>query len=239
MELTQFGQHKLAQLRELEKQARWVLSGGTGTPEFLNLGVFSTLGPRYAPQLVRRFMETRPGTEIRILEGDLQTMFDWLSLGRIDLALLYEFGVPTDFVITPLIAAEPYALLPHGHRLATQLRVSAEDVAQEPIILMNLPHSRGYFLSLLQNARFPVQVAHETGSLEMLRSMVANGFGVGLLVTDLPNDVCYDGKPVIRVPLDGHPPRHRIAFAHRGSALKRPVIQEFTAFAKAFFSQSA
>ncbi|AHD02207.1 LysR family transcriptional regulator [Leisingera methylohalidivorans DSM 14336] len=237
MELTPFGQHKVAQMHELEKQARWVLSGGEGTPEFLNLGVFSTLGPRYAPQLVRRFMETRPDAEIRILEGDLQTLFDWLSEGRIDVALLYDFGVPSNFAITPLMAAEPYALLPQGHRLARQPAVSVEELAQEPVILMNLPHSRGYFLSLLQNASFPVQVAHETGSIEMLRSMVANGFGAGLLATDLPDGMCYDGNPVVRVPLAGHPPPHQIALAHRGAAVRRPVVQAFTAFAKAFFTR--
>jgi DNA-binding transcriptional LysR family regulator len=236
MELTPYGQHKVAQLRELEKQARWVLSGGEGTPEFLNLGVFSTLGPRYAPQLVRNFKDTHPNAEIRILEGDLQTLFDWLSEGRLDLALLYDFGVPSDFAITPLMAAEPYALLPLGHRLAQQAKVSAPELAQEPIILMNLPHSRGYFLSLLQNARVPVRVAHETGSIEMLRSMVANGFGIGLLATDLSNGACYDGKAVIRVPLAGRPPRHQIALAHRDMAIKRPIIQAFTAFAEAFFS---
>ncbi|WP_235858795.1 LysR family transcriptional regulator [Tritonibacter mobilis] len=236
MEMTPFGQHKLAQLRELEKQARWVLSGGEGTPEFLTLGVFSTLGPRYAPQLVRRFLDARPDAEVRILEGDLQTLFDWLSEGRIDLALLYDFGIPSDFVITPLMAAEPYALLPRGHKLAQQPCVRPEDLAQEPVILMNLPHSRGYFLSLLQNASVSVRVAHETGSIEMLRSMVANGFGVGLLATDLPDGPCYDGSPVIRVPLNGRPPQHQVALAHRSAALKRPITQAFTAFAEACFS---
>ncbi|MBY6058209.1 LysR family transcriptional regulator [Leisingera daeponensis] len=239
MELTPFGQHKVAQLRELEKQARWVLGGGDGTPEFLNLGVFSTLGPRYAPRLVRGFLNARPGAKVCLLEGDLQTLFDWLTEGRIDLALMYDFGIPSDVVITPLIAAEPYALLQQGHRLARQTSVSAEDLAQEPVILMNLPHSRGYFLSLLQNARFPVRVAHETSSIEMLRSMVANGFGVGLLATDLPDGRCYDGSPVIRVPLAGRPPRHQIAMAHRSAALKRPITQAFTAFAKDFFNPSS
>ncbi|SUA99668.1 HTH-type transcriptional regulator gltC [Pannonibacter phragmitetus] len=236
MELTPFGQHKLAQLRELEKQARWVLSGGEGTPEFLHLGVFSTLGPRHAPQLVRDFLKAHPNTEVRILEGDLQTLFDWLSEGRIDLALLYDFGIPSDFVIRPLAAAEPYALLPQGHRLAGRSSLHGEELAQEPVILVNLPHSRSYFLSLLQNASVPVRVAHETGSIEMLRSMVANGFGIGLLATDLPGDTCYDGSPVVRVPLAGHPPPHRIAIAHRGATLRRPVIQAFTAFTEAYFS---
>ncbi|WP_412074363.1 LysR substrate-binding domain-containing protein [Tritonibacter mobilis] len=125
--------------------------------------------------------------------------------------MLYDFGIPSDFVITPLMAAEPYALLPRGHKLAQQPSVRAEDLAQEPVILMNLPRSRGYFLSLLQNTSVPVRVAHETGSIEMLRSMVANGFGVGLLATDLPDGPCYDGSPVIRVPLIGRPPQHQVA----------------------------
>ena len=236
MEPTPFGQHKLAQMRELEKQARWVLSCGEGTPEFLHLGVFSTLGPRYAPQLVRGFLETRPDTEVRILEGDLQTLFDWLSEGRIDIALLYDFGIPSDFVIRPLIPAEPYALLPQGHRLAGRSSLRGKDLAQELVILVNLPHSRGYFLSLLQNSSVPVRVAHETGSIEMLRSMVANGFGIGLLATDLPDGPCYDGSPLVRVPLAGSPPQHQIALAHHSAALRRPIIQAFTAFAEAYFN---
>lgn len=236
MELTPFGQHKAAQLRELERQARWVLGGGAGTPEFLNLGVFSTLGPRYAPQLVRRFGAAHPAAQIRLLEGDLQRLFDWLSEGRIDLALLYDFGVPSDFAITPLMSADPYALLPEGHRLAELASVSAEELAQEPVILMNLPHSRGYFLSLLQNPRHPVRVAHETGSIEMLRSMVANGFGAGLLATDLPEGRCYDGGRLVRVPLAGQPPRHQIALAHRNAALRRPLVRAFARFAEGFFA---
>lgn len=235
MELTPFGQHKAAQLRALEKQARWVLSGGEGSPEFLDLGVFSTLGPRYAPQLVRKFREAHPNAEIRIREGDLQNLFEWLSEGRADLALIYDFGVPSEYAITPLKAAEPYALVPEGHWLSHQAKATPADLVKEPVILMSLPHSRGYFLSLLQNGLQPVKIAHETGSIEMLRSMVANGFGVGLLATDLPGGTSYDGRHVVRVPLDGRFPHHQIALAHRTGAFTRPVVKSFTSFAADFF----
>ncbi|UWQ04815.1 LysR family transcriptional regulator [Aliiroseovarius crassostreae] len=236
MELTPFGQRKIAQLHELERQARWVLGGKEGNPEFLNLGVFSTLGPRYAPQLVRKFKETHPAVEIRFLEGDLQTLFNWLGDGRIDIALIYDFGVPSDFAVLPLKSAEPYALLPQGHRLEQQRVVSNRDLAQDPIILMNLPHSRGYFLSLLQNDKFPVRIAHETGAIEMLRSMVANGFGIGLLATDLPSDITYDGTPLLKRPIKGRFPVHQIALAHGNTTPKRKIIRDFSEFAKTFFA---
>ena len=235
MALTPFGQRKIAQLRELEKQARSVLLGGDNAPVFLELGVFSTLGPRYGPQLVRKFKEAYPNTEIRIREGDLQTLFDWLSEGRIDLALIYDFGVPSGFAITPLKVVEPYALVPQGHRLAKQTVVNPKELAQDPVILMDLPHSRGYFLSLLQNDERPIRISYETRSIEMLRSMVANGFGVGLLATDIPNDMSYDGTPIIKIPIAGHFPPHQIAFAQRSVPLKRQVVQDFTAFAKTYF----
>lgn len=235
MALTPFGQRKIAQLRELEKQARSVLLGGDDAPEFLELGVFSTLGPRYGPQLVRKFKDAHPDTEVRIREGDLQTLFDWLAEGRIDLALVYDFGMPSGFAITPLKRVAPYALVPQGHRLAKRTKVSPDELAQDPIILMGLPYSRGYFLSLLQNDERPTQISYETDSIEMLRSMVANGFGVGLLATDIPNDMAYDGTPITQVLIAGHFAPHQIALAQRSTPLKRHVVQDFIAFSETYF----
>ena len=235
MAVTPFGQRKIAQLRELEKQARSVLLDGDVAPEFLELGVFSTLGPRYGPQLVRKFKDSHPDTEVRIREGDLQTLFSWLAEGRIDLALVYDFGVRSGFAITPLKRVAPYALVPQGHRLARRTKVSPKELAQDPVILMDLPHSRGYFLSLLQNDEHPTQISYETGSIEMLRSMVANGFGVGLLATDIPNDMSYDGTPITKVPILGHLPPHQIALAQRSAPFKRQVVQDFVAFAEIYF----
>ena len=62
------------------------------------------------------------------------------------------------------------------------------------------------------------RIAVETASIEMLRAMVANGFGVGLLATDLPHDLAYDGGRVVRLSLSDNLPPSRIAIA-RAAAL--------------------
>ena len=62
-----------------------------------------------------------------------------------------------------------HALLPEGHRLAQDATVSLIDLAAEPIILLGLPQSRDYFLSIFYNLRLEPRIAHETPSFEMVR----------------------------------------------------------------------
>ncbi len=233
---TAFGRQKLGEFRALRTQAGQVLNTTTDEPTILNLGVFSTLGPLYAPSLVRRFQDDHPNTGIHLFEANLETLSDWLETGQIDVALTYEFGLPSNLDITPLADVRPYGLLPGGHPLARRKAVSMAELLRDPLILMNLPHSRAYFLTLAQMHGINPKIAYETGSVEMLRSMVANGLGVGLLATDIPHDTAYDGQPVIRMPLEGNLAPHRIALVRSGR-LRTTALQElFCHYAVQFFA---
>jgi hypothetical protein len=44
-------------------------------------------------------------------------------------------------------------LLPNGHRLASKNTVSVKDIEGERFILISLPHSRDYFLSIFRPSR--------------------------------------------------------------------------------------
>ncbi|MCZ0963571.1 LysR family transcriptional regulator [Paracoccus benzoatiresistens] len=227
MRPTPFGRQKLAALESLMAQARAALAPAAGPGGELTLGVYSTLGPRYAPRLIRGFTDKHRGTRVTLIEGDLTELARGLRRGRIDLALVYDAGLAADMVLTPLQAVPPHALVAPGHRLAGAGTVSLAALAADPVVLINLPHSRGYFLSLFQIAGVTPRIAAETGSVEMLRAMVANGLGVGLLATDLPYDVTYDGGRVVRLALTGGLPPSRIAIA-RAAAL--PPTATATAF---------
>nr|WP_321457033.1 LysR family transcriptional regulator [uncultured Cohaesibacter sp.] len=238
MELTSFGRHKIAEIRDLQKQAHSVLLGAEGL-EYLDLGLFSTLGPQYGPNLIKLFKDEYPGTEIRLWEGDLGVLHQWLNEGRIDLALLYDFGTPDECDITPLRRVDPYVLCEQNHRLAKHDTVSLDDIIDEPIILINLPYSRGFFLSLLHKEGKSVHIAYETSSIEMLRSMVANGHGIGLLATDIPNTMSYDGNYIRRLKIRGELPRHQIALARSTRVNPRPVVKNFISFAEQYFDESS
>ncbi|MDQ1901611.1 LysR substrate-binding domain-containing protein [Paracoccus sp. WLY502] len=59
--------------------------------------------------------------------------------------------------------------------------VSLADLAADPVVLINLPHRRSYFLSLFQMSGVTPLMAVATASIEMLGAMVANGLGAGQL----------------------------------------------------------
>lgn len=229
--LTPYGGIKIAEFRALRKDARSILDPDGAKKTILNFGVFSTLGPRYAPSLVRGFQEQNRATEIRLHEADLETLSKWLETGQIDVAMIYDFGLPSTLAITPLADVRPYGLLPAGHRLASRSAISIAELLQDPLILMNLPHSRGYFLTLAQMHGINPLVAHETASVEMLRSMVANGLGVGLLATDIPHEIAYDGQTLVRMPLTGDLAPHRIALARSKQLRASETVDQFCAFA--------
>lgn len=227
MRPTPFGRQKLAAFESLLAQARAILAPAAGPGGEMILGVYPTLGPRHAPRLVRGFTARFPAARITLVEGDLAELARGLRGGRIDLALVYDAGLPADLALTPLQAVPPHVLVPPRHRLAGAPSASLRDLAEDPVILINLPHSRGYFLSLFQICGVAPRIAAETGSIEMLRAMVANGMGIGLLATDLPHDLAYDGGRVARLALSDPLPPSRVALA-RAAAL--PPTETATAF---------
>lgn len=83
----------------------------------------------------------------------------------------------------------------------------------DPLILISLPHSRGYFLSIAQSQGLPVAIAFETKSIEMVRSMVANKLGFSLLATDIAHEATYDGQGVKRLEIADDIPPHKVAAA--------------------------
>lgn len=224
---TAFGLRKLGALRSLRAQAQSVLDHKDSGAEVLNLGVFSTLGPRYAPALVNAFHKTNPNAAIKLHEGDLDRLTQWLENGRIDLALIYDFGLPSSLEITPLADIRPYGLVARAHPLAGRGTVTMAELLTGPLILMSLPHSRDYFLTLAQMNGIRPRIAHETGSVEMLRAMVANHMGVGLLATDIAQDTACDGQPVTRLELAGPLAPHRIALARAPHPHTAPLVAAF------------
>ncbi|WP_112873558.1 LysR family transcriptional regulator [Paracoccus endophyticus] len=236
MQPTPFGRHKLEALAGLMAQGRAILAPDAGLVGELCLGVYSTLGPRHAPRLIRAFGARHPGARVRLVEDDLHGLAQGLRRGQVDLALVYDIGLSADLDIVPLRASPPFALVAPDHPLAGAGRVGLADLAQDPVVLINLPESRGYFLSLFQLAGVRPRIAAETGSIEMLRAMVANGLGVGVLATDLPHDRACDGGRVVRLALRDALPPSRIALARAASLAPTALAEAFTRLCRELLS---
>ncbi|MEI6000513.1 LysR family transcriptional regulator [Paraburkholderia bengalensis] len=186
MTLTRFGVRKLGEAHQLLKAAASFEADDSGDAASgeVQIGVFSTIAPVYLPALLRIARARFPDLFLRFVEGDLLQLEDALRSSRIELALMYDVGLPADIDRECLAELKPYALVPAASKLAKRAgKLSLHDLAKEPLILIDLPHSREFLMAPFWQCGLAPEVRYRATSLELVRGMVANGLGVSLLIT--------------------------------------------------------
>lgn len=184
----------LAHAAELLDTAQGLGQGPAGT---LDVGCFVTFAPFVLPGLLRAVAAEHPDIRVAMHEADLDGLHEGLRAGRFELALTYALGLGEDVAFRALAEVPVHVLLPADHALATRARVPLRLLASEPMILLSLPRSREYFLSILHAVGLEPIVAHETPSFEMVRGLVANGYGYALMHSRPTSEVSLDGKRLV------------------------------------------
>jgi len=124
-----------------------------------------------------------PRITVTPVEADLDELDSLLQSGRIEVALSYDVRAGAHTDIEQIAVLPPHALLPARHPLAKKAAVTPAELAGEPFILVDLPSSRDFLLSVFRTVGIEPKIAYRTRSLEMVFGMVANGLGVSVLVT--------------------------------------------------------
>jgi DNA-binding transcriptional LysR family regulator len=205
--LTEAGRDLAVSARNMLLCAREIETAGHGTAATysgrLNIGCLLTVAPFLIPPLLSAFAASYPRLQLRWREGNHESLVDGLEMGVLDIAILYDFDIPSSLHCTPL-RTMPLQLVVHAdHRLARRATLSLFDLVDEPMILLDLPKSRDYFLSIFGDIGMTPKIAHRTSSFEMLRSLVANGLGYSLLnfcpPLNLPHHGAIVSRPLIEV----------------------------------------
>ena len=239
LEVTAAGAARVRQARAVLRQAEALLAPrAVALQGQLRVGCLSTLGPRYLPEILLRLRNAHPEIEVQLVEGDTESLTRQLERGALDLALLYDLGLARSVRLVPVADLRPYALLPWGHALARHSRVKLADLAREPLILIGLPHSRDYFLSLFRASGVTPHIAFESTSMEMVRTLVANGLGVSLLSTRPARDFSYDGKRLACRDLQGTLQSQTVVLAYPADEDQQPaLVQAFSHIVNTSFNK--
>jgi DNA-binding transcriptional LysR family regulator len=169
----------------------------------LAVGCLLTFAQIMLPALRRKFEDTYPEVRMRQFERNQGQLLELLQRGEIDVALTYDLELSQDMAFEPLMQLPAYVMLPAGHALATRASIAPEELVDQPMVLLDLPFSREYFLSAFQQKGLRPNIAERTGDIAVMRSMVANGFGYGIANMRPLNTLAPDGKPLVFVPMDG------------------------------------
>jgi DNA-binding transcriptional LysR family regulator len=229
--LTDAGRELAVSARNMLLYAREIETAGRGGPATysgrLNIGCLVTVAPFLIPPLLSGLVDLYPHIQLRWREGNHESLIDGLEMGALDLAILYDFDIPSSLHCTPLRSMPLQVVLPSGHRLARRAALSLLDLVEEPLILLDLPKSSDYFLSVFGDLAVTPKIAHRTTSFEMLRSLVANGLGYSLLNFCPPLNVPHHGAIVSR-PLIEASKQARLVLARLQRYRAPAIIDELT-----------
>jgi DNA-binding transcriptional LysR family regulator len=239
LSLTSAGRALLRESKQLLKQAEALYDSTAERGQLrgtLAVGCLVTLAPMVMPELAYSFMKAFPGTDIRQREHHQEGLLDGLRRAEIDIAVTYDLQVSGDVGFAPLVSLPPYALFGTPDPLHRQAAVTLKELAERPMILLDLPISREYFLALFMKQRLEPNIWWRSPHQEVVRTMVANGYGYALFNARPRAEVALDGRRLYRVRLAGEQPPAVLGLASLLRMQKSRLVRAFESHCREFIS---
>ncbi|WP_018428813.1 LysR family transcriptional regulator [Hoeflea sp. 108] len=180
------------------------------------LGIFDDLAPSHLAPLLRLMREQFPEVEVRTRVVTFEVLAEALLAGDIDLALTYDLGLDSSFQRELIAQVSPQAWLRPDDPLAMIKEIKLVDIADRPLILSDQGLSIRHMVGLFRSLGLMPHVAHRAASVEVLRSLAANGEGVGISYTNPAGAISYDGKELVRLPIVDAEALEPIVLVHCG-----------------------
>ncbi|SMO96191.1 LysR family transcriptional regulator [Paracoccus laeviglucosivorans] len=241
--LTVQGRSFLEHVLKLEEQAAQVEREAAALAAELageiRLGVFWTLTPFFAVDLIRRFAKAEPALTITPHEMSLVNLAEAVREGSLDFALTYDRGADTTGLnLLELASLQPMVVVSADHPLAHRTSISLSELESDPYVMLDGPGSRHYFEGLLAENGMTPRISYVSSSLEAVRSAVAAGFGFTFLVMRPPSSETYDGREVRTLAITDNVRPLRIVLASREGVHRGLVARRFAEHARSYFTEA-
>ena len=216
LSLTQPGKQFMEQARKILVEAdslnrlAGVISGNVQGP--LSVGCLLTFAQVLLPAIRRQFHTQYAEVQVSQIECDQQTLIEKMRHADIDIALTYDLEIPPDLEFIPLRSLPLYAVFAADHPLAKRETVSVETLVEFPMVLLDLPISRNYFMSVFERVGCTPNIVERTRDMAVMRSLVANGFGFSVANIRPHSDLSPDGQELCYIPLAGTQRPMRLGF---------------------------
>jgi DNA-binding transcriptional LysR family regulator len=202
----------------------------------LMVGCFTNLAPVVFANIMGSFSARYPSIRIHIEIGDQEEILQGLKSGRIETALTFDLGLSDQFQAVHMAELPAFVVLPEQHRLAGRRAVQLSELAAEPMILMDLPHTREYFLSLFYALGLEPNIRFRSSSFEAVRTLVGNGLGYSILNLKTASSITYDGSRIVTVPLEDGVRPLKVVLVTLKRIAKRRLTMTFQDFVRGFLA---
>lgn len=203
----------------------------------LSVACFLNIGSNYLSEIVKTFGEKYPDIDLHTYDLDQSDIFQALADGKVEMALTFDLNIPKSMNSRHVIERKPYALIPPNDPLASKSAVSLKDLAKRPLVLMDLPHTSEYFISLFSNLGLSPKIRYRTKLFETVRTFVSSGLGVSILNLKPKSSVTYNGENVVVRPITDNVEPLNIVLIHYSRLQPRRIADVFSDHVIDFFQK--
>ena len=218
----------VARLQAAQADVAALLDGGSGT---LRVGTFQSAGARILPELVRRFKQSWPAVEVRLIESVSDPeLLDYVERGDLDLSFVMPPLPDGPFEMSELMRDPWVLLVPADSPLADRPGpISLREVAELPLIGSRLCRSRHQLNAHFLARGLDPAYVFESDENTTVHGLVAAGAGVAITpkLAVNPND-----DRVLAIELGPKVPPRVIAIAWHRDRYRSPAAPAFDELAR-------
>jgi DNA-binding transcriptional LysR family regulator len=185
MELTDSGEifveYARRALAELDRARSEIQPAGSVTG-VVTIGLLPSTCDLLTRELVSNVARDYPEIRLRISMGYTGHLQNWLELGEVDAALLYDPKPSPTLQVQALLEEKLWIVgRPEADFMASS-PVDLKQVASEPMILPNAPHGiRSLVEQACVSAGIELSIAAETNAMSVQKGLVVGGLGLTIL----------------------------------------------------------
>lgn len=230
IELTEVGRKIVIQARNIVNEADRIQDIVDQQKGFIGgefkLGIIPTIMPTLLPMFLKNFIKKYPKVKLKIEELTTEEMIIRINDGHLD-AGIAATPLENDTIKERVLYYEPFvAYVPAGHRLTTNVEISASDLEIDDMLLLEDGHCfRDGVINLCKTFKDHIDdnFQLESGSIETLIKLSNEGLGMTLL----PYLHTLDIKPSLKSNLKHFvkpSPAREVSIIYHKSELKMQII---------------
>jgi DNA-binding transcriptional LysR family regulator len=182
---------------------------------------------RYAlPQVIKKFLKKYPDVRLSLRQGAPRELAEMVIAGNADLAIATEtLDRYPELVTQPLYRWHHAVIVPKGHALANEKKLSLAKIAAYPIVTYDAAFSgRSALDETFAEAGFAIDVVLTAIDTDIIKTYVREGLGVGIIA-----GIAVDHRDHDLIALDGTKlfPERVTKLAYRKNAYQRGFVRDF------------
>ncbi|MBV7298241.1 LysR family transcriptional regulator [Enterovibrio paralichthyis] len=228
----QFYQHATHIVKELEEAMLLSHRRANQVAGAITIAMSYTLAGYFVPPYLTRFQRSYPNVKVKMVEATRSDIEEGIVSGDFDVAFMLTSNLinQEDISFQTLLSSQRRLWLSSSHPLLENKMVTFHDVAQYPYIMLTVDEASNTAQRYWNQTPYQPDTIFRTSSVESVRSLVANDYGITILSDMVYRPWSLEGRRVEVRPLADHVPAMEVGLVWSRKRERSKAVTAFCEF---------